>query len=184
MKNIATLSVAIAAVFVAGCSGYPKNIRPLEQDREALKNVSTFYAAPVVYDFEVPADWEITDMEWRGKTGDFSEAFVGALKVTRRAPIEELQGNTAPPDGAIIELFIDEVDLGYHAIVTSRPAVCWGVLLITDSVTGDVLLRAECDFATPGDAGHQWYTYGGRLSSAHQDFAVDVISFIQRTRNE
>lgn len=144
--------------------------------------VEQFYAARVIYDFEVPEDWEFSDEEWAGKTADFTEAWLYRLEVTRRAPIVRLESEPVPAGGAVIELIITKVDLGFHAGLIAKPAICWGEVIITDPA-GEILQAWEVEFRTPPGAGHQWWTYGGRLESAHDDFAVEVISWIQRERN-
>ncbi|MBZ0138096.1 MAG: hypothetical protein K8I27_17200 [Planctomycetes bacterium] len=169
--------VSLAALVLSACSSTPK----IEDPPSPLAAVEQFYAAPVIYDFEVPEDWEIPGDEWAEKTADFTEAWVKRLEVTRRAPIERLQGDL-PPGGAAIRLIVREVDLGFHAGLIRKPAICWGEVIITDAA-GGILKAWDVEFRTPGDAGHQWWTYGGRLESAHDAFAVEVISWIQRERN-
>jgi hypothetical protein len=91
-----------------------------------------------------------------------------------------LEGDV-PAGGASIQLFVTEVDLGFYGGIVRKAAICKGELVIIDSI-GVELARWDVEFRTPGDAGWQWYTYGGRLESAHDAYAVDVISLIQRER--
>ncbi|MCZ7604632.1 MAG: hypothetical protein M5U25_00880 [Planctomycetota bacterium] len=168
--------LAVFALLLAACASTPKPAEP----PSPLASIDRFYAAPVVYDFDEPADWELPPGEWDEKTGDFSEAFVHRLEVTRRAPISRLEGDLLP-GGAAIQLIVREVDLGFFAGIVRKPAICKGELLILDAA-GEVLISWDVEFRTPGDAGYQWYTYGGRLESAHDAFAVDAISLIQRER--
>lgn len=165
-------------LFLAACSSTPK----VEDPPSLLAAVEQFYAAPVIYDFEVPEDWEIPDDEWAEKTSDFNEAWLYRMEVTRRVPIKRFESEPVPAGGAVIELIITEVDLGFHAGLIRKPAICWGEVIISDPA-GNVLMAWDVEFRTPDDAGYQWWTYGGRLESAHDAFAVDVISWIQRERN-
>ncbi|MCA8910481.1 MAG: hypothetical protein KDB82_02160 [Planctomycetes bacterium] len=97
-------------------------------------------------------------------------------------PISRLEGDTVPPGCAVVELVVTEVDLGFFAGIVEKPAICRGSLNVYDS--NDQLIESwEVEFKTPGDAGWQWYTYGGRLESAHDAFAVDAISLIQHERD-
>jgi hypothetical protein len=164
-------------ILLAACSSTPK--APKEQS--PFQRVERFYAAPVIYDFEVPADWELPPGEWDEKTADFTDAFLYRLEVSKRVPISRLDGDV-PPGGAKIQLIVTEVDLGFYAGIVRKPAICWGELIFTDSA-GVEFARYDVEFRTPGDAGYQWYTYGGRLASAHDEYAVDVISLIQRERS-
>lgn len=168
--------IVVSLMLLAGCSSTPKTPEP----ESPLKRIERFYAAPVIYDFAEPDDWELPPGEWDGKTPGFSETFVDRLTVTKRAPISRLEGEV-PAGGALIQLIVREVDLGFNAGIVRKPAICKGEVVITDS-TGNVIDQYDCEFKTPGDAGWQWYTYGGRLESAHDAFAVDVISDIQRAR--
>jgi hypothetical protein len=165
-----------ACLLLAGCTTTPRTPEP----DSPFKRIERFYAAPVIYDFDLPADWEISAREWDEKMADFSEAFVHRLEVTKRAPISRLEGDV-PPGGASIRLFVTEVDLGFYGGIVRKAAICKGELVFIDSI-GVELDRYDVEFRTPGDAGWQWYTYGGRLESAHDDFAVEVISIIQRER--
>ena len=174
-----TLLVAtLIALTVGACSTTQK----VEDPPSPLAAVEQFYAAPVIYDFEVPEDWEIPDEEWAERTGDFTEAWLYRMEVTKRVPIARFESEPVPAGGAVIELIITEVDLGFHAGLIRKPAICWGEVIITDPA-GAILESWEVEFRTPGDAGYQWWTYGGRLESAHDAFATEVISWIQRERN-
>jgi hypothetical protein len=166
----------MSLVALVGCAGTGRTSEP----ESPLRRVERFYAAPVIYDFIEPADWELPPGEWDEKTADFSEAFVHRLEVTKRAPISRLEGDV-PAGGASIQLFVTEVDLGFYGGIVRKAAICKGELVIIDSI-GVELARYDVEFRTPGDAGWQWYTYGGRLESAHDAYAVDVISLIQRER--
>jgi len=174
-----TLVVTTMATFLlTACSSTPR----VEEPPSPLAAVEQFYAAPVIYDFDVPEDWEIPAEEWDEKMDDFTEAWLYRMEVTQRAPITRFESEPVPPGGAVIELIITEVDLGFFAGPIRKPAICWGEVIITDPA-GNILMAWDVEFRTPGDAGYQWYTYGGRLESAHDAFAVDVISWIQRERN-
>jgi hypothetical protein len=170
------LMFVLCAGLLAGCTTAPRKPEP----ESPLKRVERFFAAPVIYDFEEPADWELPAGEWDEKTADFSKAFVHRLEVTRRAPISRLEGDV-PPGGASIQLFVTEVDLGFYAGVVRKAAICKGELVFIDSI-GVELARYDVEFRTPDDAGWQWYTYGGRLEAAHDAYAVEVIGLIQRER--
>jgi len=147
--------LAVPALLLAACASTPKPVEP----PSPLASVERFYAAPVVYDFEEPADWELPAGEWDEKTSDFSEAWVSRLEVTRRAPISRLQGDL-PAGGAAIQLIVREVDLGFFAGIVRKPAICKGELLISTRAEG-VIRSWEVDFRTPDDAGWQWYTWQG-----------------------
>lgn len=166
-------------LLLAGCANTRKP-KP-EEPPSPLTSVERFYAAPVVYDFDVPDDWELPAGEFEDKTIDFTEAWLGRLEVTRRVPISRLKGDV-PAGGAVIRLVVHEVDLGFFAGIIAKPAICNGELFIDDA-QGNNLMHWDVEFKTPGDAGRQWYTYGGRLESAHDAFAVDVISWIQHERD-
>jgi hypothetical protein len=170
-------ALIVCMTLLAACSSTPKTPPP----ESPLKQIERFYAAPVVYEFQPPADWELPEGEWIEKTGHFSEAFVDRLAVTRRAPISRLDDTPVPDNHAIIQLVIQRVDRGYFAYVSRRAAICYGELLITRP-DGTIIESYDVEFRTPSDAGYQWFTYGGRLESAHDDFAVEVISIIQRAR--
>ena len=169
---------SVVVLLTSACSSTSK----VDGPPSPLAAVEQFYAAPVIYDFEVPEDWEIPDDEWAEKTDDFTEAWLYRMEVTQRVPITRFESEPVPHGGAVIELIITEVDLGFFAGPIRKPAICWGEVIITDPA-GKILMAWDVDFRTPGDAGYQWYTYGGRLESAHDAFAVDVISWIQRERN-
>ena len=173
-----TLAVTtLAALLISACSSTSK----LEDVPSPLAAVQQFYAAPVIYDFDVPEDWEIPAEEWAEKTADFTDAWLYRMEVTQRVPIKRFESEPVPPGGAVIELIITEVDLGFHAGLFRKAAICWGEVIITDPA-GRILQAWDVEFRTPDDAGYQWWTYGGRLESAHDAFAVDVISWIQRER--
>jgi hypothetical protein len=176
MRTLA--SIALAALLIPACSSAPR----VEEPPSPLAAVEHFYAAPVLFEFTPPERWELPEGEWEEKTGHFSDAFVSRLAVTRRAPISRLDSQTIPPGSALIELIVTEVDRGFFAVVTRRPAILHGEVIITDH-EGRVLRAWEVEFRTPDNARYQWYTYGGRIESAHDAFAVDVISWIQRERN-
>lgn len=166
----------ILLLLLAACSSTRRGPEP----ESPFKRIERFYAAPVIYDFEVPADWEIPPREWDEKMDDFSEAFIHRLEVSKRVPISRLKGDV-PAGGASVQLFVTEVELGFYGGIVRKAAICWGELVFIDSI-GVEIGRYDVEFRTPGDAGFQWYTYGGRLESAHDAYAVDVISIIQRER--
>jgi len=165
------------ALLLAGCATGP---RPQPEPESPLKRVERFYVMPVIFDFEEPADWELPPGQWSEKQPGFSETFVKRLEVTRRVPISRLDGDV-PEGGASIQLFVTEVDLGFFAGITAKPAILKGTVVIIDAI-GVELWSADFTFRTPRDAGWQWYTYGGRIESAFDAFAVDLISAIQRER--
>jgi hypothetical protein len=171
------LTAMVALLVLAGCATAPR----APKQESPLKGVERFYAMPVVFDFEEPADWELPSGQWNEKLPGFSEIFIKRLEVTKRAPISRLEGDV-PEGGASIQLFVTEVDLGFFAGITAKPATLKGTLVIIDAI-GVELHRSEVSFRTPRDAGHQWYTYGGRIESALDAYAVDVISLIQRERS-
>ena len=175
MRNLTSL--LLTACILSACASTPRKPEP----ESPLKRIERFYAAPVVYDFEEPGDWELPEGEWDEKSAGFSDTFVERLEVTRRVPISRLEGDTVPPGCAIIELVVTEVDLGFFAGIVEKPAICKGELLVYDS-NNQLIESWDVEFKTPSDAGWQWYTYGGRLESAHDAFAVDAISLIQRER--
>ena len=177
MRNMICI---LPLVLLAGCatSGKPKP----EELPSPLASVERFYAAPVVFDFDVPADWELPPGEFEGKESGFSDTFLHRLEVTRRAPISRLEGASVPDGCAVIRLVVHEIDLGFYGGIVRKPAICKGELLIDDP-QGSNLMHWDVTFKTPGDAGWQWYTYGGRIETAHDAFAKDVISWIQHERD-
>ncbi|MCA8914797.1 MAG: hypothetical protein KDB90_05250 [Planctomycetes bacterium] len=174
------LTLLLPLLLLAGCANTHKP-KP-EEPPSPLASVERFYAAPVVFDFDVPEDWDLPPGEFEGKHKDFSEAWLKRLEVTRRAPISRLEGDV-PPGGAVIRLVVHEIDLGFYGGIVRKPAICKGELFIDDA-QGNNLMHWDVTFKTPGDAGWQWYTYGGRLETAHDAFAVDAISWIQRERSK
>lgn len=166
----------ILLLLLAACSSTPRGPEP----ESPFKRIDRFYAAPVIYDFDVPEDWEIPPGEWDEKMDDFTEAFLHRLEVSKRVPISRLDGRV-PSGGAKVELIITDIELGFFGGIVRKAARCWGELVFSDAV-GNEFARYDVEFRTPGDAGYQWYTYGGRLESAHDAYAVDVLSIIQRER--
>jgi len=180
MNTLAKLVlVAVSAVVLAGCGGGLRVIKPEVDDAAAIQATTAFHVAPVKYDFDVPAEWEIKSADWPSKTADWSRAFAEWTSRTDKKPVYVLAPGSTASTGARIDMTVTNMKLGTYSFFVNMPGRIWGTVTITDIKSGKVIFKGSFD--SPGNhEGSDMYAYEGRVKQAHRPVAEDLTWLINR----
>ncbi|KAA0215746.1 hypothetical protein EDM80_05175 [bacterium] len=171
-----TLSL-IMLLMLAGC-GPPRFFTVEEMDEQALRSATAFHSKPVQWDFQRPANWEISDKDWQEMYEDSNAAYQRVLVTKVNRKVYELAPGAGASSGAVIDLRIHRIARGHYSFFTWGPATLDAKLTITDVSSGKVLFRGSGvgrtqiqNAETAGD--------GGRLKYAHTHLADEIEALLE-----
>lgn len=171
-----TLSL-VMLFLLAGC-GPPRFFTVEEMDEQALRGATAFHSKPVEWDFQRPANWEISDKDWKEMYEVSNSAYQRVLVTEVNRKIYELAPGAGTSSGAVIDLRVNRIARGHYSFFTWGPATLDARLTITDASSGKVLFRGSGvgrtqiqNAETAGD--------GGRLKYAHTHLADEIEALLE-----
>ncbi|MBX3458991.1 MAG: hypothetical protein KF696_03365 [Planctomycetes bacterium] len=174
----AAVVVLSLAVLLVGCGGGLRVIKPEVDDAAGLRAVSAYHVAPISYDFDVPAEWDVTEKDWAEKTSDWRRDYSKIIGQADK-PVYVLGPGSKATDGAIIETSVTQMKVGTYAYFFKSPGHIWGSVTIRDAKSGNVLFKGSFDSMGRTDD-REVMTFGGRVKLAHEPVAYDLRWLINR----
>lgn len=180
MKALAMLAACVVVSLLSGCGGRMVWTTPEFDDAAALHATSSYHVMPVKYDFQRPAEWEISDSDWPKKCAEWSAALGDTARNARNKPVYVVGPNTEPKDGAIVQFTVTQMRLGTYAFMYVESGRIQGTLTVTDAKNGKVIFKGAVD--APGTTdGTDRYSYEGRMKVAHWRVGEDLAWLFNRT---
>jgi hypothetical protein len=179
MKALALLAACVVVSLLSGCGGRMVWTTPELDDAAALHATSSYHVMPVKYDFERPAEWEISDRDWPQKCAEWSAALGDTARNARNKSVYVVGPNTQPKDGAIVQFTVTQMRLGTYAFMFAEAGRIQGVMTVTDAASGKVIFKGSVD--APGTTeGNDRFSYEGRMKVAHWRVGDDIAWLIRR----